>query len=166
MEDYLSFCALSNQVQIAKGNRSLATNEGAADDSFLESDLSEYVVEGGGLRVGNGVGPEEVTDSSLLGIPLPFEPISLIEEIPYFDGVIVQQDGEAFQRDCIVAMEHAEDLSDLGHRVNEVDEALLDLEVLALELSLPVDPGNPNSLSIGQYCIDQLIIMKVCYITI
>ena len=48
----------------------------------------------------------------------------------------------------------------LGLHENQLDESEFDLNAVARELEMPVDPGN-NALSIGQYCIDMLMIMKV-----
>ncbi len=55
----------------------------------------------------------------------------------------------------------AADLAGIGHLNNELDESEFDIEEVAKELSLPVDPNNPMSISGGQYCIDQLMIMQV-----
>ena len=52
----------------------------------------------------------------------------------------------------------------LGIRQNENeldDEHELVIEEVAKELSMPVDPDSPKSRSIGQYCVDQLMIMQV-----
>jgi hypothetical protein len=55
----------------------------------------------------------------------------------------------------------AADLADIGQLNNELEESELDIEEVAKELSLPVDLDNPMSISVGQYCIDQLMIMQV-----
>jgi hypothetical protein len=54
----------------------------------------------------------------------------------------------------------AADLAGIGQLNNELDESEFDIGV-AKELSLPVDPDNPKSISVEQYCIDQLMIMQV-----
>ena len=61
--------------------------------------------------------------------------------------------GIAFQEECLANMCRAADLAGIGQLNNELDESEFDL---AKELSLLVDPNNPMSISIGQYCIDQL----------
>ena len=53
------------------------------------------------------------------------------------------------------------DLAGIGQLNNDLDESLFDIEEVAEELPLPVDPKNPMSISDGQYCIDQLMIMQV-----
>ena len=74
---------------------------------------------------------------------------------------VIGGDAGAFRRDCLLALRQADDLADLGHRVNEIDEDTFDLGEVAREISVPVDPTNPSSLSVGQYCIDQLMILNV-----
>ena len=69
--------------------------------------------------------------------------------------------GIAFQEECLASMCRAADLAGIGHHNNAPDESEFDIEEVAKELSLPVDPDNPRSLSLGQYCIDQLMIMQV-----
>ena len=44
---------------------------------------------------------------------------------------------------------------------NELGESEFDIEEFAKEWSLHVDPNNPMSISVGQYCFDQLMIMHV-----
>ena len=44
-----------------------------------------------------------------------------------------------------------------------MDESEIDIEKVAKELWLPVDPDNPSSISLEQYCIDPLMIMQVIY---
>jgi hypothetical protein len=48
----------------------------------------------------------------------------------------------------------AADLAGIGQRNNELDESEFDIEEVANELSLPVDPNNPMYISVRQYCID------------
>ena len=71
--------------------------------------------------------------------------------------------GIAFQEECLAYMCRAADLAGIGQQDNALDESEFDIEEVAKELSLPVDPDNPSSISIGQYCIDQLMIMQVMY---
>jgi len=78
-------------------------------------------------------------------------------------GGEVPHDAGAFQRDCLIALGQADDFACIGHCVNKIDEDTFDLEDEARELSIPVDPENPSSISVGQYCIDQLIILKVAH---
>ena len=52
------------------------------------------------------------------------------------------------------------DLDGIGQLNNELDDSELDTEEIAKEWSLPVDPVNPMSIYVGQYCIDQLIIIQ------
>ena len=69
--------------------------------------------------------------------------------------------GTAFQEECLANMCRATDLAGIGQLNNELDESEFDIEEVAKELSVPVHPNNPMSISIGQYCIDQLMIMQV-----
>ncbi len=69
--------------------------------------------------------------------------------------------GTAFQEECLANMCRAADLAGIGQLNNELDESEIDIEVVANELSLLVDPDDPMSISVGQYCIDQLMIMQV-----
>jgi hypothetical protein len=69
--------------------------------------------------------------------------------------------GIAFQEECLTNMCRAADLAGIGQHNNALDESEFDIEEVAKELSLPVDPDNPRSISLGQYCIDQLMIMQV-----
>jgi hypothetical protein len=69
--------------------------------------------------------------------------------------------GTTFQEECLANMCRAADLAGIGQLNNELDESEFDIEEVAKELSLPVDPDNPMSISVGQYCIDQLMIMQV-----
>jgi hypothetical protein len=55
-------------------------------------------------------------------------------------GGEVTHDAGAFQRNCLVAFGQADDLAGLGHRLNEIHEDTFDLEDVARELSVPVDP--------------------------
>jgi hypothetical protein len=71
--------------------------------------------------------------------------------------------GIAFQEECLASMCRAADLAGIGQLNNELDESEFDIEEVAKELSLPVDPDNPMSISVGQYCIDQLMIMQVIF---
>jgi hypothetical protein len=68
--------------------------------------------------------------------------------------------GIDFQEECLANMCRAADLAGIGQMENQLDESEFDIEEVAQELSKPVDPGNPRSISIGQYCIDQLMIME------
>jgi hypothetical protein len=68
--------------------------------------------------------------------------------------------GIDFQEECLANMCRAADLAGIGQLENQLDESEFDIEEVAQELSKPVDPGNPRSISIGQYCIDQLMIME------
>ncbi len=67
----------------------------------------------------------------------------------------------AFQEECLSNRCRAADLAGIGQHNNALDESEFDIEEVAKELSLPVDPDNPRSISLGQYCIDQLMIMQV-----
>ena len=62
--------------------------------------------------------------------------------------------GIEFQEKCLANMCRAADLNGIGQVNNELDESEFDIEEIAKELSLPVDPNNPMSISVGQYCID------------
>ena len=55
----------------------------------------------------------------------------------------------------------AADLACIGQYNNAMDKSEIDIEEVAKELSLPVYPDNPRSISFGQSCIDQLVIMQV-----
>jgi hypothetical protein len=65
----------------------------------------------------------------------------------------------AFQEESLANMCRAADLVGIGQLNNKLDESEFDIGEVAKELSLPVDPNNP--ISVGQYCIDQLMIMQV-----
>ena len=52
--------------------------------------------------------------------------------------------GIAFQEECLANMCRAADLAGIGQLNNELDESEFDIEEVAKELSLPVDPNNPN----------------------
>jgi hypothetical protein len=69
--------------------------------------------------------------------------------------------GLDFQEECLANMCRAADLAGIGQLENQLDESEFDIEEVAQELSKLVDPDNPRSISIGQYCIDQLMIMEV-----
>jgi hypothetical protein len=69
--------------------------------------------------------------------------------------------GIAFQEECLSNMCRAADLAGIGQHENALDESEFDIAEVARELSLAVDPDNPRSISLGQYCIDQLMIMQV-----
>ena len=69
--------------------------------------------------------------------------------------------GIDFQEECLANMCRAADLAGIGQLENQLDESEFDIEEVAQELSKLVDPDNPRSISIGQYCIDQLMIMEV-----
>jgi hypothetical protein len=69
--------------------------------------------------------------------------------------------GTAFQEECLANMCRAVDLAGIGQLNNELDEFEFDIEDVAKELSLPVDPDNPMSIFVRQYSIDQLMIMQV-----
>ncbi len=71
--------------------------------------------------------------------------------------------GIAFQEECLANMCRAADLAGIGQHNDALDESEFDIEEVAKELSLPVDPDNPSSISLGQYCIDQLVIIQVIY---
>jgi len=45
----------------------------------------------------------------------------------------------------------AADLARIAQLNNEFDESEFDIEELAKVFSLPVDPNNPMSISVGQY---------------
>ena len=53
----------------------------------------------------------------------------------------------------------AADQVDIGQLENQFDESEFDIEEVAKELSMLVDPDNPRSILIRQSCIDQLMIM-------
>jgi hypothetical protein len=55
----------------------------------------------------------------------------------------------------------ATDLAGIRQLNNDLDKSEFDIEKVAKEMSLPVDPNNLVSISVGQYCIDQLKIMQV-----
>ncbi len=74
-----------------------------------------------------------------------------------------EDDGIAFQEVCLANMCRAADLVGIGQHNNALDEYEFNIEIVAKELSLPVDPDNLSSLSLGQYCIDQLVIVQVIY---
>ena len=57
----------------------------------------------------------------------------------------------------------AADLAGIGQHNNVLDESEFDSEEFAKVLSMPVDPDNPSYISLGQYCIDQLMIMQVIH---
>jgi hypothetical protein len=57
----------------------------------------------------------------------------------------------------------AANLAGIGHLTNELDESEFDIEEVAKQLSLPDDPNNPTSISVGQNCIDQLMITQVIF---
>jgi hypothetical protein len=69
--------------------------------------------------------------------------------------------GLAFQEECVANMCRAANLAGIGQLNNELDESELDIEEVANELSMPVVSNNPMFISVGQYCIDQLMIMQV-----
>ena len=69
--------------------------------------------------------------------------------------------GIAFQEEFLSNMCRAADLAGIGQHNNALDESEFDIEEVAKDLSLPVDPANPRSISLGQYCIDQLMSMHV-----
>jgi hypothetical protein len=71
--------------------------------------------------------------------------------------------GITFQEECLANMCRAAYLAGIGQLNNKLDEYEFDIEEFAKELSLPVDPNNPMSISVGLYCIDQLMIMQVNY---
>ena len=67
-----------------------------------------------------------------------------------------------FQRECLEEMLRAADLAGLGQAANALDEDEFDVQEAAEYLSGMVDPNNRYSkLSIGQYCCDMLLMMKV-----
>jgi hypothetical protein len=69
--------------------------------------------------------------------------------------------GIAFQEECLANMCRPVDLAGIGQLNKELDEYEFHIEEVAKELSFPTDPDNPMSISFGQYCIDQLMIMQV-----
>ena len=71
--------------------------------------------------------------------------------------------GTAFQEECLANMCRAADLAGIGQLNNELDESKFDIEEVAKELSLPVDPDNPMPIFVARYCIDQLMIMQVIF---
>ena len=69
--------------------------------------------------------------------------------------------GTAFQEKCLANMCRAADLAGSGQLNNELDESEFDIEEVAKELSLRFEPNSPMYISVGQYCIGQLMIMQV-----
>jgi hypothetical protein len=69
--------------------------------------------------------------------------------------------GIEFQEDCLSNMCRAAYLVGIGQHNNTVDESEIDIEKVPNEFSLPVDPDNPRSITLAQYCIGQLKIMQV-----
>jgi len=57
--------------------------------------------------------------------------------------------GIEFQVECFSNMCRAADPAGIGQHKNAQDESELDIEEVAKELSLPVDPDNPRSISLG-----------------
>ena len=66
-----------------------------------------------------------------------------------------------YQKECLEEMCRAADLEGLGQHENGLDETEWDLRKVAEELSMPIDQDGSSTLSIGQYCVDMLMIMKV-----
>ena len=69
--------------------------------------------------------------------------------------------GLTFQEECLANVFRVADLVGIGQLNKEFDESEFDIEQVAKQLSLPVDPNNPMSIFVGQYCVDQLMIMQV-----
>ncbi len=67
----------------------------------------------------------------------------------------------ASQEECLASMCRAGDLAGIEQLYNDSDGSEIDIEEVVKESSLPVDPNNPMSISVGQYFIDQLMIMQM-----
>ena len=72
-----------------------------------------------------------------------------------------QEELSQYQRECLEDMCRAADLEGLGHHENQLDETEWDLKEVAEELQKPLDPHGTSDKSLGQYCVDMLMIMKV-----
>ena len=68
-----------------------------------------------------------------------------------------------YQQECLEDMCRAADLAGLGQHENGLDETDWDLSEVAKELEMPIDPTGSSTLSIGQYCVDMLMTMKVIF---
>ena len=102
----------------------------------------------------------ETIDEGMLrsGITPTFEELRGREEARREEEV---RYGIDFQEECLTNMCRAANLAGIGQLEKQLDESVFDIEEVAQELSKLVDPDNPRSISIGQYCIDQLMIMEV-----
>jgi hypothetical protein len=130
------------------------------DPLILEESIAERIATVAYANANNTSDYTMMEDILRSSLSSTFEDLQ-IGEIDSLETEARDDFGIAFQEECLAYMCRSANLGGIGQHNDALDESEFGIEEVTKELSLPADPDNPSSISIGQYCIEQLMIMQV-----